>query len=98
MFFTPFQGIQVFQLFDDELQKLETSSQKKGSISPEDLEVEKKVVTHEIDSWIYLLMKILLNDGKGLHRNENNPELIVRVLEESERSVYMKKIATAKVV
>lgn len=60
----------------------------------EEVEEKKKIVMNEIECWIDLLMKILLRDGN----TEDFSDLIGRVLEESGKSLYMRKIATTKVL
>ena len=95
-----FQGIKVFQLFDGKLQRLllqsEDCSQKKASGDPSEkkaLEEKRKMIENEIDSWIDLLMKGLLSCGNSV----SNSDLIGKVLEECEKSHYMRQTATNKV-
>jgi hypothetical protein len=56
-----------------------------------DLEHKRAIVANEIDGWINLIMDIILNTVRG-------SDLISRVLEESDKSCYMKEMAAEKVI
>ena len=81
-----FQGIKVFELFDQELQKLKSSAE-----APNERFVQS--IENEIECWINLLMDILIKDKNV----DSSSDLIVKILEESEKSQYTKQIAIEKV-
>jgi hypothetical protein len=56
-------------------------------------DVHGKMLMNEIDSWIDLLLRIILSNGDAL----SSSDFIGRVLEESARSRYMRQKAAAKV-